>query len=191
MCSACIRKTAASHQICCYTPSLPRDRENGEKKRHTHDCADQKTAGDDDKVHHAATRGIDAEHAQKGIWHGRKMSEAKQASAGANNNRRAPATKTTTTTTAPRSNFAGWFQPVTTSQGGDAMDLHATGPRGLLTEAEKKRRKDNNLCNYCASDKHFRAECPVAPANIMRMAAMDDPASEPGGVRITELAENE
>jgi hypothetical protein len=37
-------------------------------------------------------------------------------------------------------------------------------PRGHISEAEKKRRRDNNLCGYCASPKHPTPNCPVAPS---------------------------
>lgn len=34
--------------------------------------------------------------------------------------------------------------------------------RGPLSETEKQRRRDKNLCLYCGSDKHLRADCPLA-----------------------------
>ncbi|SMR64750.1 unnamed protein product [Zymoseptoria tritici ST99CH_3D1] len=117
--------------------------------------------------------------------------QAYESKAAASNRR--PLTALATTTAAPRSNSTRRF---TTSNGGDAIDLSAV--RGPLTEAERKRRRDNNLCNYCASDKHYRAKCPIAPKTAAtRVAGIDttdvvsDTGSEAGGVRITEVAENE
>jgi hypothetical protein len=34
--------------------------------------------------------------------------------------------------------------------------------RGPLSEAEKRRRRENHLCLYCGSNQHLRAVCPVA-----------------------------
>jgi retrotransposon gag protein len=41
------------------------------------------------------------------------------------------------------------------------MDLDAS-KRGPLTEAEKKRRRENNLCLYCGNGGHFLQKCPLA-----------------------------
>jgi hypothetical protein len=35
--------------------------------------------------------------------------------------------------------------------------------RGPLTMQERQRRREQGLCLYCGSDKHFRRDCPVAP----------------------------
>jgi hypothetical protein len=35
---------------------------------------------------------------------------------------------------------------------------------GRLSEEEKQRRRDNNLCMYCGSSDHLRPVCPVAPS---------------------------
>jgi retrotransposon gag protein len=45
------------------------------------------------------------------------------------------------------------------------MDLDAA-KRGPLTEAEKKRRRDHNLCLYCGNGGHFRQKCPLAKPRI-------------------------
>lgn len=40
------------------------------------------------------------------------------------------------------------------------------GPRGPLPEEEKQRRKDNNLCLYCADPSHTTVDCPKAPKRL-------------------------
>jgi hypothetical protein len=47
----------------------------------------------------------------------------------------------------------------------DPMEIDSTKKHKKLTDAEKQRRRDNNLCLYCASPDHRRAECPLAPSN--------------------------
>ena len=51
---------------------------------------------------------------------------------------------------------------LTTTQGGDAMDLSASysRPRGPLTDEEKKRRRNLGLCIYCAQSGHMINMCP-------------------------------
>jgi hypothetical protein len=44
------------------------------------------------------------------------------------------------------------------------MILDNIQKRGPLSEAEKERRKSNNLCLYCAAPDHKLADCPVKPA---------------------------
>ncbi|KAE8185224.1 hypothetical protein CF328_g7609, partial [Tilletia controversa] len=39
--------------------------------------------------------------------------------------------------------------------------IDATQRRGPLTEAEKQRRRDNNLCLYCGGANHIANACPV------------------------------
>ncbi|KAE8262024.1 hypothetical protein A4X09_0g7552 [Tilletia walkeri] len=41
------------------------------------------------------------------------------------------------------------------------MQLDASQRRGPLTEAEKQRRRDNNLCLYCGGSGHMATTCPV------------------------------
>ena len=59
----------------------------------------------------------------------------------------------------------------------DAMDLSvARGPRAPLTQAEKDRRRTNNLCMYCGGAGHFATGCPVknAPKVNLRQATMEE-----------------
>jgi hypothetical protein len=39
------------------------------------------------------------------------------------------------------------------------MELDST-KRGPVPDAEKKRRRDNNLCAYCGGEGHYAASCP-------------------------------
>jgi hypothetical protein len=43
-----------------------------------------------------------------------------------------------------------------------AMDLSHVQHRPI-NEAEKQRRRDNNLCTYCASEDHWIKDCPTRP----------------------------
>ena len=48
-----------------------------------------------------------------------------------------------------------------TKEADDPMDLsRASQFRGPLSEAEKKHRRENNLCNYFADSGHFANTCP-------------------------------
>jgi hypothetical protein len=67
-----------------------------------------------------------------------------------------PATPAPSAPSVPKPNF-----PSHTPDGTIPMEL---GSRGWqLTAAEKQRRRDNNLCNYCADPSHRAFQCPLAP----------------------------
>jgi hypothetical protein len=58
--------------------------------------------------------------------------------------------------------------PLFTADGTVPMTLNSTGPyprikRDPLTPEEKQRRRDNNLCLYCADPTHWTLDCPRAP----------------------------
>src|SRR5436305_4426353 len=60
------------------------------------------------------------------------------------------------------SNSKSSFPPSQNSSGGPHPSYH----RPPLTQAEKQRRKDNNLCGYCGEGKHRTADCPrLKPKN--------------------------
>src|SRR5712691_7810937 len=48
---------------------------------------------------------------------------------------------------------------LTTSQGGDAMDVDATTTHAILSEEEKTERRKNNECFYCANKGHRAKDC--------------------------------
>lgn len=52
---------------------------------------------------------------------------------------------------------------LTTTQGGDAMDLSAISyqPRGFLSTEEKERRRNLGLCYYCGKGKHKASDCKI------------------------------
>lgn len=54
---------------------------------------------------------------------------------------------------------------LTTTQGGDAMDLSAVNvrPHGPLTPQEKERRRKLGLCIYCGETGHVIRNCPIKP----------------------------
>jgi hypothetical protein len=52
--------------------------------------------------------------------------------------------------------------PATTSDGATPMELNYVS-RGRLTDAERERRRDNKLCNYCGEPGHVVRNCPIAP----------------------------
>lgn len=59
--------------------------------------------------------------------------------------------------------------PPPTSDGSTPMELdlvqpYPSRPRGPLSDEEKQRRKEQNLCHYCASPSHRIQACPLAPA---------------------------
>src|SRR5207302_2682735 len=68
--------------------------------------------------------------------------------------------RTTVETRQPRRDNST-FKLVTTTQGGDAMDLDATRrrPQLNLSNNEYKRRHDNNLCPGCARPGHMLWNC--------------------------------
>ncbi|KAG0249096.1 hypothetical protein BGZ95_007690, partial [Linnemannia exigua] len=47
-----------------------------------------------------------------------------------------------------------------------AMDLSQVRHTGPISDEEKQRRKKNNLCMYCSSDKHFQKDCPTCPSSF-------------------------
>jgi Retrotransposon gag protein len=73
--------------------------------------------------------------------------------------------KTITETTTPRRQDGTFAPKLTTSQGGDAMDLDATKKVRYtkLAEEEKQRRRKNGLCLYCGGKGHFANQCPMRP----------------------------
>lgn len=50
----------------------------------------------------------------------------------------------------------------TTSDGTTPMELDYVS-KGRLTDAERERRRDNKLCNYCGEPGHVVRNCPIAP----------------------------
>lgn len=71
--------------------------------------------------------------------------------------------------------------PSHTADGTVPMEL---GSRGWqLTAAEKQRRRENNLCNYCANPGHRAFQCPQAPSKsnprFQRQAFMNIDISDP------------
>jgi hypothetical protein len=54
------------------------------------------------------------------------------------------------------------------SSGPTPMEIDATSnqPRGRLTEAEKQRRRANNLCLYCGSADHKVKNCNIRPSTV-------------------------
>lgn len=55
--------------------------------------------------------------------------------------------------------------PLTTTQGGDAMDISSAcvRPRGPLSQEEKNRRRNLGLCIYCGGSGHVIRNCPLKP----------------------------
>lgn len=69
------------------------------------------------------------------------------------------------TPTRPTTSRSAPATPLTTSQGGDAMDLSANRNfRGPLTQAEKDERRNRNLCYYCGQSGHIAFRCPSKPS---------------------------
>ena len=69
-----------------------------------------------------------------------------------------------TSTTTPRISTL----PTSGTDGSTPMELDFNQPfrpkpRGPLTETEKQRRRDLNLCNYCGSPSHHIQACPICP----------------------------
>ncbi|GAA6043399.1 hypothetical protein JCM8097_008572 [Rhodosporidiobolus ruineniae] len=59
---------------------------------------------------------------------------------------------------------------------------HTSVPRGPLSDAEKKRRRDNNLCTYCAQSGHYVKDCPLAKRNDQRRSNNQKNSSSPVSV---------
>lgn len=57
---------------------------------------------------------------------------------------------------------------LTTSQGGDAMDLSSATlrPHAPLSQEEKARRRNLGLCIYCGGSGHVIRTCPLKPARL-------------------------
>src|SRR5437762_56665 len=61
--------------------------------------------------------------------------------------------------------FNGQKRPATPGpSSGPPPKTHISFPRGPLSEEEKKRRRDNNLCVYCGDARHGTFDCPRRPA---------------------------
>lgn len=65
----------------------------------------------------------------------------------------------------------------------EPMQLDSTGPRGRLTDAERQRRQQHNLCLYCGQPGHFRTNCPQrrrpAAGNLSALSALVPSSSSP------------
>jgi hypothetical protein len=84
-------------------------------------------------------------------------------------------TTVTSATFTPRStNFAD-TKPTTSNY------TRTTGstPRGPLSDAEKQRRRDNNLCLYCSEQGHSATDCPLALARTARTQVKFDTRQPP------------
>ena len=87
----------------------------------------------------------------------------------------------------------GQFAPTPSTSTGThsgPMDLsgarYCSQKRGPVTDQEKKRRKDNNLCLYCGSSGHWASQCPHKRSRGKPSAAAA--ATSEGGVLITTPA---
>ncbi|KAF2143951.1 uncharacterized protein K452DRAFT_296222 [Aplosporella prunicola CBS 121167] len=80
--------------------------------------------------------------------------------------------------------------PLTTTQGGDAIDLSANRVvRGHLTPEEKNRRDANNLYRYCGEPSHFAREYPKKPKRsplTFRAAGTQEAPTTPTTATISE-----
>lgn len=92
-----------------------------------------------------------------------------------------PATTLSSTTTTGTRTVAA--QP--TADPSTPMDVDATlrvsRPRGPLTDAEKKRRRDLNLCSYCGGSGHYANACPARPGHSQLAALAYAPNKAPQG----------
>ena len=72
------------------------------------------------------------------------------------------------------------------------MDLfgarYRSQERGPVTDQEKKRRRDNNLCLYCGSSGHWASQCPHKQCRAKPSAAATITATSEGGVLISTPA---
>ena len=60
------------------------------------------------------------------------------------------------------------------------MDLSAVGrKRGLLTAAEKKRRRDKSLCLYCGSPGHWATICPQKKRRVVAATIVEPDGGVP------------
>jgi hypothetical protein len=64
-----------------------------------------------------------------------------------------------TTFTPPTAQTTG--PPTTSNDGTTPMELDYVARK--VTDAERERRRANNLCNYCGQPGHYASTCPVAP----------------------------
>jgi len=67
----------------------------------------------------------------------------------------------------------------TTTHGGNLMDLSRN--RGPLSQEEKQRRRDNNLCLYCGGIGHIARECPNRTTRIAEMELADLEVNDQSG----------
>ena len=85
----------------------------------------------------------------------------------------------------------GQFAPTPSTSTGThsgPMDLsgarYRSQKRGPVTDQEKKRRRDNNLCLYCGSSGHWASQCPHKRSRGKPSAAAAVTATSEGGVLI-------
>jgi hypothetical protein len=73
-------------------------------------------------------------------------------------------TRVPSRTPEPPSKPSGQKRPSTPGpSSGPPTKKHISFQRGPLSEDEKQRRRDNNLCMYCADPLHNVVDCPLAP----------------------------
>ena len=74
-------------------------------------------------------------------------------------------------------------RPAPAPSGPEPMQLDSTGPKGRLTDAERQRRQQHNLCLYCGQPGHFRTNCPQrrrpAAGNLSALSALVPSSSSP------------
>ena len=81
--------------------------------------------------------------------------------------------------TATRTETATPVVERTTTHGGNLMDLSRN--RGPLSQEEKQRRRDNNLCLYCGGIGHIARECPNRATRIAEMELADIEVNDQSG----------